>query len=53
MILLLSSKDANQLGSIEGKQKLVQESKVAINQALELPDKEGVTDVLFNSFIIQ
>jgi len=53
MILLLSSKDAAQLGSTEGKQKLVQESKVAVNQALGLSDKEGVTDVLFDSFIIQ
>jgi flagellar FliL protein len=53
MILLLSSKDAEQLGPIEGKQKLVQEAKEAVNQALELNEKEGVTDVLFSSFIIQ
>lgn len=53
MILLLTSKDASQLGPIEGKQKLLQESKDAVNQALELPEKEGVTDVLFSSFIIQ
>lgn len=53
MILLLTSKDANQLGPIAGKQQLVQESKRAINQALGLTEKEGVTDVLFSSFIIQ
>jgi flagellar FliL protein len=53
MILLLTTKEAKQLEPIEGKQKLVQESKQAINQALELDEKEGVTDVLFTSFIIQ
>ena len=53
LILLLSSKNTSQLESIEGKRKLVEESKRAINQALELSEKEGVTDVLFNSFIIQ
>ncbi len=53
MILLLSGKDANQLLPMEGKKKLLQESKDAVNEALELTDKEGVTDVLFGSFIIQ
>jgi len=53
MILLLSSKNVQQLGPSEGKQKLVQESKSAVNQALELTEKEGVTDVLFDSLIIQ
>ena len=53
MILLLTSKDANQLGSFEGKQRLVMESKNAINQALGILDYEGVADVLFASFIIQ
>ena len=42
LILLLSSKNTSQL-----------ESKRPINQALERSDKERVTDVLFNSFIIQ
>lgn len=53
IILLLSSKDADQLGPTEGKQKLVRESRQAINHALGLKDMEGVTDVLFSSFIIQ
>jgi len=53
MILLLTSKDAAELGPLEGKQKLLQQSKEAVNQALELSEKEGVTDVLFSSFIIQ
>jgi flagellar FliL protein len=53
MILLLTTKEPKQLEPIEGKQKLVQEAKQTINQALELDEKEGVTDVLFTSFIIQ
>lgn len=53
LILLLTTKDVKQLEPIEGKQKLVQESKQAINQALGLEEKDGVTDVLFTSFIIQ
>jgi flagellar FliL protein len=53
MILILSSKTASQLEPIEGKQKLIHESKDAINQGLGLTEKEGVTDVLFSSFIIQ
>ena len=53
LIYLLSSKDGGQPGSNEGKLKLAQEARSAINGALELPDKDGVTDVLFNSFIIQ
>jgi len=53
MILLLSGKDAEQLRLVEGKKKLVQESKNAINQALDLKEKEGVSEVLFTSFLIQ
>ena len=53
MILLLTTKEASQLTPTEGKQKLVLESRDAINQALGLTEKEGVADVLFSSFIIQ
>ena len=53
MILLLSSKSPEQLGSTAGKIELVKESKDAINKALNLTDKDGVSEVLFTSFIIQ
>jgi flagellar FliL protein len=53
MILLLTTKTAIQLEETAGKQKLVLESKGAVNKAIELTEKEGVTDVLFDSFIIQ
>ncbi len=53
MILLLTSKEVNQLTPLEGKMKLVQESKNALNRALGLSEKEGITDVLFTALIIQ
>jgi flagellar FliL protein len=53
LIYLLSNKRPEQLDSNEGKLQLAQEAKSAINSALELPEKDGVTDVLFGSFIIQ
>ena len=53
MILLLTSKEANQLTPLDGKMKLVQESKNALNRALGLTEKDGITDVLFTALIIQ
>jgi flagellar FliL protein len=53
LIYLLTSKDAGQLQSTEGKQMLAAEARSAVNNALELSDKEGVTNVFFGSFIIQ
>jgi flagellar protein FliL len=53
LILLLSSKDSQQLASVAGKQKLVEETKAAINKAMRLHEKDGITDVLFESFVIQ
>lgn len=53
MILLLSSKTAQDLETTEGKSKLIAESKVAVNKALETKPQNGVTDVLFESIIIQ
>ncbi len=53
LILLLTTKSASEVETLDGKQKLVKESKNIINKAIELTGKEGVTDVLFTSFIIQ
>lgn len=53
LILLLSSQDSQQLASVAGKQKLMEETKSAINKALKVNDKDGITDVLFESFVIQ
>jgi flagellar FliL protein len=53
IILLLSSKTPEQMQSSEGKQKLILETRYAANKALGLTSKDGVADVLFESFIIQ
>ncbi|MDD5328416.1 MAG: flagellar basal body-associated FliL family protein [Sulfuricella sp.] len=52
-ILLLSSKEASQISSFEGKQKLMEEAKQAVNKVLKSTEKEGVASTLFESFIIQ
>lgn len=53
MILLLTSKTASRLETNAGKLELKQQAKNAVNNALELTEKEGVSDVLLDSFIIQ
>lgn len=53
MILLLSSKEADQISSFEGKKKLFAETRHAINKTLRMQNKTGITETLFESFIIQ
>lgn len=53
MILLLSGKTAAQVETSEGKQRLIGETKAAVNRAVGLDEKEGVADVLFEQIIIQ
>jgi flagellar protein FliL len=53
LILLLTSRDINQLESPEGKMKLTRDAMDVVNAALGTTEKDGVTDVLFDSFIIQ
>jgi flagellar FliL protein len=53
LILLLSSQRSEQLASVAGKQKLLEQTKTTINKALKLDEKEGVSEVLFESFVIQ
>ena len=53
IILLLSAKTPEQVQSSEGKQKLILETRYAANKALGLTSKDGVSDVLFESIIIQ
>lgn len=53
MIILLSGKTAEQIGKSEGKQRLIAETKAAVNKAIELDAKEGIADVLFEQIIIQ
>ena len=53
LILLISSQNSEELATIEGKKKVMAAIKAAVNKILKLNDKEGVTDVLFESFVIQ
>lgn len=53
LILLFSSQKGEELATIEGKKKVMASIKTAINKILKLDSKEGVTDVLFGSFVIQ
>ncbi|MDP2198933.1 MAG: flagellar basal body-associated FliL family protein, partial [Sulfurimicrobium sp.] len=53
LILVLSSQNGEELATLAGKKKLSGQIKAAINKVLKLDAKEGVTDVLFESFVIQ
>jgi flagellar protein FliL len=53
LIYLLSSKTPEELGTAEGKERLLTETKRTVNRSLELNSKEGVAEVLFESIIIQ
>lgn len=53
LILLLSSQDSKELATVIGKQKLMELTKVAVNKAIKLDEKDGVSDILFESFVIQ
>lgn len=54
LLLLLSAKKASELTSVEGKKKLSEEIVASVKAPFsEKGEPQGVTDVLFTSFIIQ
>ena len=54
VLLLLSSKKASEISTLEGKQQLAAEIEAVIRDPFEKEgDEQEVTDVLFTSFIIQ
>jgi flagellar FliL protein len=54
VLLLLSSKKASDISTVEGKQQLANEIKASITEPFEKDgDEQEVSDVLFTSFIIQ
>lgn len=54
VLLLLSSKKASEINTVEGKQQLAGEIQAAIAEPFEKQgDEQEVSDVLFTSFIIQ
>lgn len=53
IILVLSSKTREQLETSEGKQNLISEIRDASNKALGVTTQNGITDVFFETLIIQ
>jgi flagellar FliL protein len=54
VLLLLSSKKASEISTVEGKQQLASEIQTAVTAPfVKDGDEQEVTDVLFTSFIIQ
>ena len=54
VLLLLSSKKASEINTVEGKRHLASEIQAAITEPFEKQgDEQEVSDVLFTSFIIQ
>jgi Flagellar basal body-associated protein len=53
VLLLLSSKNAEELATLEGKQKLANELTETVNRPLGLPAGQGVMGVFFTTFVIQ
>lgn len=54
VLLLLSSKKASEINTVEGKQQLATEIQAQITEPFEKDgDEQDVSDVLFTSFIIQ
>lgn len=53
LILVLSSENADQLRTRQGKHKLVEKIIEAVNKVIDENEKTGVKEVLFTSFIIQ
>ncbi len=53
MILILSSKDDAQIKTAEGKRELIVEIREKLNKVLKLTEHNGVTDIFFETFVIQ
>lgn len=53
MILILSSKEASQLQSGDGKIEVMEEMKEKVNKVLEVKEHDGVSEIFFENFIIQ
>jgi flagellar FliL protein len=54
LIIILSSKDASQLQTSEGKHEVMDEIKEKVNQVLEIKkEHDGVSEIFFENFIIQ
>lgn len=53
LLLLLSSKTASVMATMDGKKKLSKEIAKQVNEILHAKESEGVSDVYFTTFVIQ
>ena len=53
LIMLFSGQDYEELGTLEGKEKLRQEVLVAVNEVIKMDPAVGVQDVYFTGFVMQ
>lgn len=53
LIIILSSKEASQLQTSEGKREVMDEIREKVNQVLDVKEHDGVSDIFFENFIIQ
>jgi flagellar FliL protein len=53
MLLILSSKDDVQIKTADGKRELIAEIREKLNKVLKVTEHDGVTDIFFESFVIQ
>jgi flagellar FliL protein len=53
LIIILSSKEASQLQTSEGKHEVIAEIREKLNQVLDVKEHDGVSDIFFENFIIQ
>lgn len=53
LIMLFSGQDYDALGTLEGKEKLRADARVAVNEVLKMEPENGVQDVFFTAFVMQ
>ncbi len=53
LIFILSNRSVDEVNTLAGKLKLMEDIKVALNKALKLDPKHSISSVLFESFVIQ
>lgn len=53
IIILLSSKESSEIQSTQGKHDLIDSIKHRLNQALDLKEHDGITDIYFENFVVQ
>ena len=53
LIMLFSNQDYDALGTLEGKEKLREDARVAVNKVIKMTPESGVKEVFFTAFVMQ